>query len=177
MDDLAALYGARLREARRARGWSLAQLATAAGIGKGTLSEIENGHRNPTLSTLYALANALRVPLSTLLAEQAGAHLESPGIVAELLDVRHHAHGTAEVYRIVLAPGEQHRSAAHGPGVVEHLIVTAGRVRVGRAGEEVELSVGESTQWLSDTEHSYAALGDEPAEAVQVIRVPAGSHG
>lgn len=66
MEDLAKLVGERLRAARRERGLSVGGLAEAAGIGKGSLSEVENGVRNPTLSTLYALAGALELPLSTL---------------------------------------------------------------------------------------------------------------
>ncbi|HEY9293380.1 MAG TPA: helix-turn-helix transcriptional regulator, partial [Microlunatus sp.] len=47
--------GRRLREVRVSRGLSLSELARQAGIGKGSLSEIETGRRNPTLETLYAL--------------------------------------------------------------------------------------------------------------------------
>ncbi len=132
MDDLARLVGERLRAARHDRGLSLAALSEAAGIGKGSLSEIENGARNPTLSTLYALAGALGVPLATLLADRAGARISSPGIEARLLDVSRDDGATVEVYRLTIDPGTRHQSAAHGPGVTEHLLVTAGRARVGR---------------------------------------------
>src|SRR5690349_462293 len=87
MDDLARLTGKRLRAARRERGLSLGALAAAAHVGKGSLSEIENGVRNPTLGTLYALAGALGVPLATLLADRPGVRVVSPGIEARLLDV------------------------------------------------------------------------------------------
>ena len=175
MDDhLARLVGARLRAARRERGRSLAALADAAGVGKGSLSEIENGARNPTLSTLYALAGALGVPLATLLADHPGARISSPGIEARLLDVSRDGDATVEVYRLRLDPGARHRSPAHGPGVTEHLLVTAGRARVGRLGAETELGPGEAAQWLSDGTHGYAAVGADPATAVLVIRSPIG---
>src|SRR6185369_8292111 len=69
MGELSAMVGARIRELRAARGWSLSSLAERAGVGKATLSEIESGQRNPTLETLYAIAAPLRVGLSALLAE------------------------------------------------------------------------------------------------------------
>ena len=172
MDDLARLVGGRLRAARRDLGLSVSALADAAGIGKGSLSEIENGIRNPTLSTLYALAGALGVPLATLLAGQAGATIASPGIEARLLDVSRDGGSTVEVYRLRIAAGAHHRSVPHGPGVTEHLLVTAGHARVGRLGEETELSVGESAQWVSDVPHVYAGAGDAPVESVLVIRSP-----
>src|SRR5580692_8247844 len=105
VEDLARLVGERLRAARHERGLSLAALAETAGIGKGSLSEIENGARNPTLSTLYALADTLGVPLATLLADRAGARIYSPGIEARLLDVSRDDDGTVEVYRLRLDPG------------------------------------------------------------------------
>ncbi|MGH3169799.1 MAG: helix-turn-helix domain-containing protein [Trebonia sp.] len=173
VDDLARLVGERLRAARRDRGISLGTLADAAGIGKGSLSEIENGIRNPTLSTLYALAGALGVPLATLLAERSGARIASPGIEARLLDVSREGGQTVEVYRLRIEAGSCHRSVAHGPGVVEHMLVTAGRVLAGRAGEETEAGAGEAAQWVSDVAHTYTALGGAPVESVLIIRSPA----
>lgn len=196
MDDLARLTGERLRAARRERGLSLGALAAAAHVGKGSLSEIENGVRNPTLGTLYALAGALGVPLATLLADRPGVRVASPGIEARLLDVsrdaghgggRDEVHGggrdaghdgvhdgwqTVEVYRLRIEAGHGHRSPAHGPGVTEHLLVTSGRARVGRLGEETEIGPGQAAQWASDVPHGYTALGPDPVESVLVIRSP-----
>jgi transcriptional regulator with XRE-family HTH domain len=174
MDGLAPLVGERLRAARRERGLSLGALAETAGVGKGSLSEIENGARNPTLSTLYALAGALGVPLATLLADRAGARIASPGIEARLLDVSRDDDATVEVYRLRIDPGAAHRSPGHGPGVTEHLLVTAGRARVGRLGEETEIGPGEAARWLSDVAHGYTAIGTTPVASVLVIRSPVG---
>ena len=74
-------------------------------MGKGSLSEIENGIRNPTLGTLYALAGALGVPLATLIADRAGARISAPGIEARLLDVTRDDGQTVEVYRLRIEPG------------------------------------------------------------------------
>ena len=172
MDAIAGLVGERLREARRARGVSLAALAAAAGVGKGSLSELENGSRNPTLATLYALAGALGLPLATLLAERIGTEVASDGVRAELLDVTEDEAQTVEVYRLRLDPGARRDSGAHGPGVTEHLLLVAGALRVGRAGQEVTLGIGESASWVSDVAHSYADAGDAGADAVLVIRSP-----
>jgi transcriptional regulator with XRE-family HTH domain len=169
--ELAAAVGARVRAARVRAGLSVGGLAEQAGIGKGSLSEIENGSRNPTLSTLYAVAGALAVPLATLLVDP-GSRVASPGIEARLLDARGHEDGTTvEVYLLTLASGTVHRSGAHGAGVSEHLLITRGRARAGVLGREQEVGVGETAVWVSDTEHGYEALGG-PVEAVLTIRSP-----
>jgi transcriptional regulator with XRE-family HTH domain len=174
MDDLARLVGERLRAARRERGLSVGALADSAGVGKGSLSEIENGIRNPTLSTLYSVAGALGVPLATLIADQPGARVTSPGVEARLLDVTRDGGQTVEVYRLRIETGVHHRSVAHGPGVVEHLLVTAGRALAGRLGEETEIGAGSAAQWVSDVPHAYTALGSSPVESVLIISSPGG---
>lgn len=172
MDDLARLVGERVRAARRERGLSVGALAAAAQVGKGSLSEIENGTRNPTLSTLYALAGALGVPLATLIADRPGARLASPGVEARLLDVSHDGGQAVEVYLLGIESGIRYCSPAHGPGVIEHMLVTAGRARVGRIGQEAEIGAGQSAQWVSDVAHTYTAIGDVPVRSVLVIRSP-----
>src|SRR3954465_382942 len=56
-----------IRRLRIARQLSLSELARATQIGKATLSSIENGRANPTIGTLRAVAEALRVPVAELL--------------------------------------------------------------------------------------------------------------
>lgn len=67
VNPLAAVIGQRLRELRRARGLTLAQLAVDSGVAsKGHLSDLENGRVLPTVGTLQALASALGVELLDL---------------------------------------------------------------------------------------------------------------
>jgi XRE family transcriptional regulator, regulator of sulfur utilization len=124
------------------------------------------------MSTLYALAGALGVPFATLIADRPGVRVGSPGVEARLLEVSHDDGHTVEVYRLHLEAGVHYPSPAHGPGVVEHLLVTAGRVRAGRPGEEAEVGAGQAAQWVSDVDHSYTAIGAGPVESVLVIRSP-----
>ena len=48
-----------------------------------------------------------------------------------------------DVYRILAEPGHARASEPHMPGVVEHVVIGAGRALVGVAGEAVELSPGD----------------------------------
>jgi XRE family transcriptional regulator, fatty acid utilization regulator len=64
------LFGQRLRHVRRARGMTLAELGAQVGRAPSVLSLIENGHREPKLSLIEALAKALSVPVDELLRRQ-----------------------------------------------------------------------------------------------------------
>ena len=77
--------GARIRALRTERGLSLSSLASEAGIGKGSLSELETGRRNPTLDTLYALAGPLGVPLASLVDFRDGSVVADEGFETVLL--------------------------------------------------------------------------------------------
>jgi XRE family transcriptional regulator, fatty acid utilization regulator len=64
------LFGQRLRHVRRARGLTLAELGTKVSRAPSVLSLIENGRREPKLSLIEALAQALSVPVDELLRRQ-----------------------------------------------------------------------------------------------------------
>lgn len=61
------LLGERVNRRRRQLGWGQVQLAQAAGINQGYLSEIERGKRNPSPATVRSLALALDVPEAVLI--------------------------------------------------------------------------------------------------------------
>lgn len=64
----AVLVGARIREARRSRGWTLRQLAERChGVTGAYLSRIENGQRLPALRSLAELGRAFGVTGLSLL--------------------------------------------------------------------------------------------------------------
>lgn len=62
----AEVLGSRVREMRARAGLTQAGLAEAAGITDETVSRIERGAYEPALSTMVALADALRVGLDAL---------------------------------------------------------------------------------------------------------------
>ena len=66
---LLADAGKRIRETRAAQGLNLEQLARLTGISAPALSLIETGKRDPRLTTLKRIADALRTPLATIIAD------------------------------------------------------------------------------------------------------------
>lgn len=58
--------GARVRELRKARDWTLEQAANQAGLARSTLSKIENGQMSPTYEALKKLAVGLEISVPQL---------------------------------------------------------------------------------------------------------------
>jgi transcriptional regulator with XRE-family HTH domain len=59
--DPAEGFGSRLKELRRSRGLTLAQLAERTGLSIGSLSQVERDLVSPTIRTVYAVSTALGV--------------------------------------------------------------------------------------------------------------------
>ena len=70
--------GTRIRDLRKARCFTLEQLAERAGISKSVLSKIENGKVSSPISTYTRISSALNVSLSDMFSEENG---EDPALV------------------------------------------------------------------------------------------------
>jgi transcriptional regulator with XRE-family HTH domain len=162
--DLAHVVGANVHRLRKAAGISLADLATAGGVSKTTLHGIEQGQGNPTLSTLWALATALKVPLGELLeassspvevvrAADQRPRVDGDAVSARLLH-RIRLRGTVEVYDIDVARNRQ-ESDAHLPGVEECLVITHGHITAGPADAPAELAERDSIRFDAGRPHRY----------------------
>lgn len=68
--ELAADIGRRLAAHRAARGMRVADLAREVGVTPSLISQIERGQSRPSVSTLFALAQALELPVDAFFREQ-----------------------------------------------------------------------------------------------------------
>ena len=67
MDRICSLFGKRLRDLRKGRGWSQEKLAERSDLDSTYIGGIERGRRNPSLVSLAKLARALIISLPDLL--------------------------------------------------------------------------------------------------------------
>jgi transcriptional regulator with XRE-family HTH domain len=179
--DVVKTVAQRLRETRQASGVSLSELARRSGVAKATLSQLEQGNGNPTLTTLFTLATSLGMTLGDLIAEPAHAmHLvraaegpivARPAVNARYIDRIPAGPGLIEVYMLHVEPGRDEDSQPHAPGVTEHLFVFRGPLVAGPSTDPVTLEAGDYLSFPGDRPHRYVAHG-EPAEALCLVRYP-----
>lgn len=65
--DPRVLFGRRLAELRKAKGWSQEKLALESGLARSYLGGVERGQRNIALLNICRLANALQLPVCELM--------------------------------------------------------------------------------------------------------------
>jgi len=182
MQTAARALARNLKRKRLERAISLSELARASGVSKATLSGLERGNGNPSVDTVWALADALNVPFGELFDEndddvvQVRRIADAQVVTSErgftgrkLLSRR--GRGGVEVYVLDLKRGAKRKSAAHSPGVVEHLIVVSGRAEVGPDDEPTIVGEGDRVTFSADRPHHYSAL-DGPVRLLSLTDYP-----
>jgi transcriptional regulator with XRE-family HTH domain len=182
VDTFVRAVAGNVRALRMQAGLTLADLAAAAGLGKSTLAQLESGKANPSVETLWALAAALKVPFARLVEEERPAlrvvrvadvpamhSAEAPGWAGRMLSASQRR-GTFDLYSLDLDEGTVRHAEPHHAGVVEHLVVASGRVRVGPESGPVELGPGDLVTFGADVPHVYEAL--EPTHCVLLMSYP-----
>ncbi|MFG6667121.1 helix-turn-helix domain-containing protein [Halomonas sp. HNIBRBA4712] len=154
--DTSALttLGHHLQSLRQARGLSLSQLASAAGIAKSNLSRLEQGGGNPTLDTLWRLAVQLHVPFGTLVAPINVPLGEEDGVQVRLIDQGQDT-PQVDVYWMHCDAHTTRRAEAHTSGVREALTLISGALEAGPEDETVWLLPGQSLCFAADQPHLY----------------------
>jgi transcriptional regulator with XRE-family HTH domain len=169
---LASAIGARVKQERSARRWTLDHLAEVAGVSRRMVVNVEQGTANPSVGTLLRLSDALGIGLPTLVEppQTAPLRVTRRGDGATLWSGEHGGLGVlvagteppdvVELWDWTLAPGDHHSSEAHTPGTKELAQVHEGIVTVRVAAESVTLETGEAIAFPGDLAHSYANDAD-----------------
>ncbi len=174
-EALARVIGARVKQVRKGRGWTLDQLASHAGVSRRMLVNVEQGGVNPSVGTLLRLSDALGVGLPALVEPPASqaARLTRAGEGAVLWTGDLGGRGVlvagteppdvVELWDWLLEPGERHDSEAHSAGTRELLQVQDGALTVEVDGENHDLRSGDALSFHGDSAHAYVNRTDAAA--------------
>jgi transcriptional regulator with XRE-family HTH domain len=158
--------GQRIRAVRNQRGMSAKDLASAAEVTPGMISQVESGAVSPSIATLLRVAGALHVSVGELFDEHAAVGrvmrvedrllLDYPGSGVRDEIVSADPSGSLQVFWCEMEPGAgsgdeplQHGSA------VEFAMVLFGKAAIDLGTETVELDVGETVTFSGRTPHRY----------------------
>lgn len=172
---LATAIGARVKQERAARGWTLDQLAAAASVSRRMVISVEHGEVNPSVGTLLRLSDALGVGLPALVEppENRPVKITRAGDGAQLWTGAVGGRGVlvagttppdvVELWDWSLGPGDRHASEAHSAGTEELIHVLEGAINVEVDDQVIALESGDAVSFPGDVDHAYANPHDTPA--------------
>jgi len=180
MEHIKEELGRNLKRIRQERGLSLDKIAALTGVSKAMLGQIERGESNPTVTTLWKIANGLRISFSSLIST------ERPSVAVikkSAVDSIEENDGKYKVYPIVpfdtekkfeihlvkLEPGGTHHSEPHHAGVEEYLFVTDGTLEMEVGGAHYTVQTDETIIFDGNQEHVYINGGSQPVKCVVMI--------
>jgi len=176
--------GARVRELRKARDWTLEQAAQQAGLARSTLSKIENGQMSPTYDALKKLAIGLEISVPQLFTPPSKGQVNGRMSVSrageeteQLTTTYEHALFATNLTSKKMLPYRARiraRDMADFDGWVRHdgeefLYVLTGQVRLyTEFYEPVELRRGESAYYDAAMGHNVISISQEDATILWV---------
>ena len=176
--------GARVRQLRKARKWTLEQAARQAGLARSTLSKIENGQMSPTYDALKKLAVGLEISVPQLFTPPAAEKINGrmalnragEGTAKATSTYEHELLGDALRKKLMLPYRARIRARdmAEFDGWVRHdgeefLYVLTGVIRLfTEFYEPVDMRRGDSAYYDATMGHNVVSLSDEDATILWV---------
>ena len=176
--------GPRVRDLRKARGWTLEQAARQAGLARSTLSKIENGQMSPTYDALKKLATGLDIGIPQLFTPPKQGQVTGRRAITRAGEGQAHATTTYEHELLAGALTTKRmlpyrarvraRSFEEFDGWVRHdgeefLLVLTGTIRLlTESYEPVDMRRGDSAYYDASMGHNVVSTSPEDATILWV---------
>jgi transcriptional regulator with XRE-family HTH domain len=184
--------GARLREGRERKGFTVRGLARYVGVSPSLVSQIERGRVMPSVGTLYTIANQLELVVDDLFRDASAPRAERAKMSGDARNPVQKAQNRktirlAEgvrwerltplpdpeveflyvVYEVGAASCDEDSLIRHGGK--EYAYMMSGRLGLKIGFEEFELEPGDSITFDAQVPHRLWTIGRKPAEAIWVV--------
>lgn len=176
------MIGERIRELRTARSMTATELAKAADVSVGMISQVERGITDPSLETLRRIARVLDTPVFSLFQDvepdpvavvrkDRRMNICSPhgGIVYQRISA---GAGKVELLEGVLEPGGASSREGWSHPSNECVVVLTGRLVLEVDGVRYDLRTGDSASFDSRSPHRYVNETAKPVRFMVAVTPP-----
>ncbi|MFW6678210.1 helix-turn-helix domain-containing protein [Lacrimispora sp. AGF001] len=183
MDNLSLVISENLKRVREEKKLSLDTVAKLSGVSKSMLGQIERCEVNPTVSTMWKIANGLKVSFSRLI-NQAETNielidinsleplLEDEGRVKIYPTFSFDSTRRVEIYSVEFQTDGYLSTEPHLQGTQEFLTVFSGEVTVTIGGKSFVVNERKAIRFKADEPHSYENTGGAMCKLDMVIYYP-----
>jgi transcriptional regulator with XRE-family HTH domain len=178
--EINEIMAANLKTLRTERSLSLGQLAELSGVSKVMLSQIEKGETNPTLNTVWKIANGLKVPYTRLIDKAKNDTVvirKSPCLEQNSEEATHRVFcyyqttptRNFELFSAELDANSEHESVGHCEKSQEYILVNSGELTLKTGDQVYVLHKGDSIFFDPTEHHWYINNSDGLTEYTIVI--------
>jgi transcriptional regulator with XRE-family HTH domain len=178
---LSGQLGKTIQRMRKSYSLSLSELSEQSGVAKSIISQIERNETNPTLATIWRLAQALDISMERVLQTaddepflEKSSRGDTPMLMSDDGKCRLAITGWIKTvewlqwYDFHAEPGGVLESDAHQRGSVECLSVLEGELEVEVAGAIETARAGDTLRYRCDRPHVIRNVSSAPAHATMV---------
>jgi len=183
LENLNSVISMNLRRIREDKKLSLDKVAKMTGVSKSMLGQIERGESNPTITTVWKIANGLKVSFTSLLNQH-----QSDTVIVTKDDVEpliadngryklypffpYEDGRRFEMYKVEIEKGGYLSAEPHGQETYEFITVFHGEITIRVADEEYTVKQGDSIRFRADKPHAYHNSGEALTRISMVIYYP-----
>jgi len=183
LEKLNLIIAKNLKRLREEKALSLSELSKMTDVSKSMLGQIERCEANPTVSTIWKIANGLKISCTELMSmpeadfkivdkSQVQPLIEDEGKV-RIFPVFPFDNTTRfETYSIEIDTKGYLASEAHQQGTQEFITVFSGELTININGEDFVVTKGNSIRFKADKPHVYKNIGDTICSVSMVIYYP-----
>lgn len=184
MENINSLISENLKRLREQKKMSLDAVSKLSGVSKSMLGQIERGEVNPTISTVWKIANGLKITVSDLASrpETECDIIEKEAIQPLLEDDGHYRNYIVfpfdgsrrfEMLFIEIDQGSHMEAEPHPNGAQELITVFSGELVIRLSDETFTVKKFNSIRFKADQIHQYQNISDEICRLSMLIYYPA----
>lgn len=164
--NLNTVIASNLKRLRKSRNLSLSNLSDLSGVSKVMLGQIERGESNPTINTIWKIANGLKVPYTAIIDEPCNKtklvkkdetikQSSRDGKYRVYCSFSTEAERNFELFTVELDSNSSYTSDHHGENDKEYILVFEGELTLETNNEKYILTQGDSIFFDASKTHTY----------------------
>ncbi|MFJ7972054.1 helix-turn-helix domain-containing protein [Psychrobacillus sp. NPDC096389] len=184
MEEIHLILAKNLKALREDKKLSLEKVAELTGVSKTMIGQIERGESTPTITTIWKIANGLKISFSSLINTP---QTDTKVILRNDLQILSEDHGKYrvypnfpfednrrfEVYSVEIEKGGFLSAEAHLEGTEELITVFEGELTVRVNNNEYTVRNGDSIRFKADRPHTYHNSGETLTRLSMILYYPA----
>ncbi|WP_102275211.1 helix-turn-helix domain-containing protein [Cytobacillus massiliigabonensis] len=184
MEDIQLILAKNLKAYRERKKLSLEKVSELTGVSKTMIGQIERGESSPTITTIWKIANGLKISFTSLINQ---SQPDTKVMLKKDVQVLTEDNGRYrvypyfpfqderrfEVYSVEIEPGGFLSSDSHGEGTEEFITVFDGELKIQVNNMEYAIKSGDSIRFKADRPHTYQNSGEMITRLSMTIHYPA----